>query len=240
MQQKYDIIQNIVVCNISAHYIGEGNFVLKSTVFNGLTDSEAKKLARNIKAKKEKCNINEIIMSYNFNSGIVGIILSGEAELVCYDYDGNKILLEQYENGDIFGPSFATLSGIDEPQVVATKKCEVLFFDYKKALAYCLGNGETYIPFIHNILGCIENNTRKRASRIEVLTKRSLRAKLMAYFESQVKEKDLLSFTLPFSLYTLADYLSVDRSAMQREMKKLRDEGIITSKGKKIELLRRL
>lgn len=74
-------------------------------------------------------------------------------------------------------------------------------------------------------------------TRIELLTKRSIRDKLIGYF-TLISSKNLnKSFTLPFSLTDLADYLSVDRSAMMRELKLLIDEGFIKKRGNKITLL---
>ena len=73
--------------------------------------------------------------------------------------------------------------------------------------------------------------------RIEVLSKRTIREKLLTYF-SILSSKDFSkSVTLPFSLTNLADYLSIDRSAMMRELKLLKDEGFIARNGNKIKLL---
>ena len=74
-------------------------------------------------------------------------------------------------------------------------------------------------------------------TRIELLTKRSIRDKLIGYF-TLISSKNLnKSFTLPFSLTDLADYLSVDWSAMMREMKSLKEEGFIEKNGNRITLL---
>lgn len=73
-------------------------------------------------------------------------------------------------------------------------------------------------------------------TRIELLTKRSIRDKLIGYFSILSTRSFSKTFTLPFSLTDLADYLSVDRSAMMRELKYLKDDGIIKKSGNKITL----
>ena len=73
--------------------------------------------------------------------------------------------------------------------------------------------------------------------RIELLTKRSIRDKLIGYFTMLSTRNLSKSFSLPFSLTDLADYLSVDRSAMMRELKLLKEEGFIEKNGNKITLL---
>lgn len=83
----------------------------------------------------------------------------------------------------------------------------------------------------------ILNKVTDLNTRIELLTKRSIRDKLLGYF-SLLSTKNLSkTFSLPFSLTDLADYLSIDRSAMMREMKGLKEEGFIEKNGHKITLL---
>ena len=83
----------------------------------------------------------------------------------------------------------------------------------------------------------IMNNTIKLNTRIELLTKKNIRDKLLTYFNLLSTRKLSKTFSLPFSLTDLADYLSVDRSAMMREIKALKDEGFIKKMGNKITLL---
>ena len=78
----------------------------------------------------------------------------------------------------------------------------------------------------------IELNTR-----VELLTKKNIRDKLLSYFDILSTKKLSKVVTLPFTFTDLADYLSVDRSAMMRELSHLIEEGFIDKKGKKIKLL---
>ena len=81
------------------------------------------------------------------------------------------------------------------------------------------------------------NKVTNLNTRIEILTKRSIREKLRGYFNILSTRNLNKTFSLPFSLTDLADYLSVDRSAMMRELKCLKDEGFIRKNGNKITLL---
>lgn len=209
----------------------------ETAIFRGLHDADIQKITRCLGIKKEKFNPTETILSYNGNMELIGILSSGAAELVSYDYDGNRMLLERYEEDALFGELFSPSSGPDAPSVIATEACEVLFFPYENILVPCEQSCESHSSLLNNVIFLLTEKLRSQASHIEVLSKRTLRGKLLAYFEAAAREKGTTSFSLPFSLYTLADYLSIDRSAMQREMKKMREEGIIRSKGKRIELL---
>ena len=79
---------------------------------------------------------------------------------------------------------------------------------------------------------------RQLSRRVEVLSQRSIREKLLCYFTTQSHSCGSRSFTIPFTLSMLADYISTDRSAMMRELRKLREEGIVRMEGRKVELLR--
>ena len=75
--------------------------------------------------------------------------------------------------------------------------------------------------------------------RVDVLSRRSIRDKLLCYFRQLADQTGSDRFTLPFSLSTLADYIATDRSAMMRELKRLRTEGVIRSSGREVTLLTR-
>ncbi len=211
----------------------------KTALFRGLTEENVKKMIACMRVKTEKFNPGETIMSYNRNMEIVGVLEEGSAALVSFDASGNRMMLDCYEKDAVFGESFSVCSGIDGASVVATKACTVLFFRYRELISPCENNCEFHAMFSKNLISLLTKRLRAQAEHIESLSKRTIRGKLLSYFEMRVRETDALSFTLPFSLSALADFLSIDRSAMQRELKKMREEGILYSKGRKIEILKR-
>ena len=210
-----------------------------SALFRGFTDLERKKMLKCLGAKIKKCNTNETIMLHNVSPDYLYVVLSGTAELAGYDYDGNKSVLARFGENSVFGDMFfSPLSG-DQFMVSATSCCEILSFRYNNALFCCENVCKHHIKLIDNLLSLISKKIISQTQHIEVLTKRSIREKLISYFEQQEKENNSFSFTLPMSLSSLSDYLGIDRSAMQREIKRLNDEEIIISKGKKIVLVRK-
>ena len=74
------------------------------------------------------------------------------------------------------------------------------------------------------------------SERVDVLSRRSIREKLMCYFRQLADKAGGDTFLLPFSLSTLADYIATDRSAMMRELKRLREEGAVSSEGRRFTL----
>ena len=83
----------------------------------------------------------------------------------------------------------------------------------------------------------IAQKIRQKNERIRILEKKQIREKLLEYFEVEYKKSYLRRITLPFSLKDLADYMGVNRSAMFRELKRLKEDNLIEVNGKRITLL---
>lgn len=189
------------------------------------------------KIQKKHFKKNEIITTYISKRNQVCILISGEAELVRYDYNGNKTIVEHFNKNDIFGEVFYVITTNNELFVVARQDCDVIFLVYDNLKQKCKSNCKFHQTLNENLSELILQKVTVLNSRIELLTKRSTRDKLIGYFSVLSARNFSKTFSLPFSLTDLADYLSVDRSAMMRELKSLKDEGFIEKNGNKITLL---
>ena len=165
------------------------------------------------------------------------IMLHGEADLIRYDFNGNKTIIGSFSTNDIFGEVFYPANTNNELFVQAKTDCEVIFFIYNDILTKCKSNCTFHKEFSQKLHILIVNQVVSLNTRIELLTKKNIRDKLLSYFNILSNKKLSKTFVLPYSLTDLADYLSVDRSAMMRELSHLKEEGFIIKKGKKITLL---
>ena len=91
--------------------------------------------------------------------------------------------------------------------------------------------------FIKNLFIIMTKKISERNERIQILTKKTIRYRLLEYFEIMRKKNNSLNIYLPYNYIDLAAYIAVDRSAMSRELSNLKDEGFINIKGKKITIL---
>lgn len=121
--------------------------------------------------------------------------------------------------------------------VEAKENCEILSFIYDSIINQCNSKCKFHNELEKVLPMLIMNNTIKLNTRIELLTKKNIRDKLLTYFNLLSTKKLSKTFTLPFSLTDLADYLSVDRSAMMRELSHLKEEGFIEKKGNTFTIL---
>lgn len=161
----------------------------------------------------------------------------GEADLVRYDFNGNKTIVEHLATNDIFGEIFYTVTTNNELFVESRSNCTVLFFTYDDIKIKCKNNCEFHKKLLSNLPELFLSEIIGLNMRIELLSKRSIREKLLGYFTIISTKNMSKSFSIPLSLTDLADYLGVDRSAMMRELKSLKDDGIISKSGNKINLL---
>lgn len=179
----------------------------------------------------------EVITNYIQKRNQFCMMIDGVADLVRYDYNGNKTIIENISQGDAFGEIFYNINTNNEFFVEARTKCKVLFFKYDEIKNKCKTNCKFHATLVEKMPEIILNKVINLNARIELLTKRSIRDKLVEYFNSLSNKSFSKTISLDLSLTNLADYLSVDRSAMMREIKALKEEGFIKKSGNKIILL---
>lgn len=189
------------------------------------------------KVQKKHFNKNETITTYIQKRNQICIMLDGRADLIRFDLNGNQDIVDKFNTSDIFGEAFYPVHTNNELTVTAISPCDVLFLLHDDIAYNCKENCKFHSTLSSIILELTLRNAVHQNTRIEVLSKRTIREKILTYL-SILSSKDFSkSVTIPFSFTNLADYLSVDRSAMMRELKNLIDEGFIAKNGNKIKLL---
>lgn len=189
-------------------------------------------------AHRRHFSAGEIICDYDQTSTMVGILESGRASLIRIDIYGTRTILETLSAGDVFG-EVLSFSGISEDSisVVCDKNASILFFEYHHITHPCSKSCTHHTTLLENMFRLISKKSIALSERVEVLSRRTIRDKLLCYFSLQAFHQNQHSFELPFSISALADYICSDRSAMMREMKSMREDGLIETDGRKISLL---
>lgn len=167
----------------------------------------------------------------------IGILISGVLQISHCDSDGEMYFTRIYEGEGVFGESFFNVTGDDYYVVSAAADSEIAYTDFERISEFCGNVCSMHVRFTRNIYRIIAEQSSKDSVRLGFLSKKTLREKLLAYFTELSQNEGSREFNINISLTELSKYLCVDRSAMMREMKKMRDEGIILSKGPHITLL---
>jgi len=166
----------------------------------------------------------ETITTYIEKRNQFCILISGEAELVRYDFYGHKTIIGHFNEHDTFGEVFYPANTNNELFVVAKKKCKVLFYIYDNLDYKCRRNCSFHNTLINHLSELLLDKIINLNMRVELLSKRNIRDKLISYFNLLSSKTLSKTITIPFSYTDLADYLSIDRSAMMRDIKALVDQ----------------
>ena len=161
---------------------------------------------------------------------------SFRAYLLCIDDKGRESRLERLGRDDVFGEMFALPMERLSYFVVADTASDVLFIDYAHVISRCENACAYHSQLVHNLFQMTARKARIQTMHVSVLSQRTLRQKLLTYFELLCRRPDGTG-RLDMSYSALADYLCIDRSAMMREIKKLKEEGLVAVEGKEIRLL---
>ena len=205
-------------------------------VFSGIKRNDKKKLLKELESNYLHFDKNVSILKSISSNNILGIIEEGSAQIIRTDYDGNIIIIDDLSFGSIFGTKFSLLDN-DEYDIVTKEDCKIIFIDYDYILKIDQKRSIYYQKFLINLLNIMSKMVHSQNERINILTRKTTREKLLEYFENESKRTFSKSFYLSFNLTELAEYLSIDRSAMMREIKRLKDDKIIESSGNKIRML---
>ena len=205
--------------------------------FEGLTKSQINKLLDLLGVHVYKFNKNQEILPTIKNENIVGIILEGYAQILNIEYNGNEIVIDNLYKDSIFGTNIS-LTNSENYQIIAKQDTDVLVIDYDKLINPQNLNHNYFNIFFRNLFDIINIKMKEKNERIKVLEKKQIREKLLEYFEMEYKKGHLNNnIFLSFSFKDLADYLAINRSAMFRELKHLKEEKLIEVNNRKVTLL---
>ena len=162
----------------------------------------------------------------------VGVVLSGAIQILRDDYYGNRSVMTAVEPGELFGEAFSC-AGIKTLPVsaIALKNSTVLLLNCKHVLTVCPKACQFHNQLVNNLLRVMARKNLALSQKIQVMSHKTTKEKLMAYLLDQAKRKQSPEFVIPYDRQALADYLGVERSAMSAEISKLKKAGIIDSKG---------
>lgn len=210
--------------------------VKTSPLFQGIALHEFSHMYGCLSAKTSVYKKDESILLAGDAIHAVGLVLSGRAKVIREDMDGRIVLMAELLPPDIFGEAFACAGVSESPVTVfAAEETAVLFLAYRKVVTSCPSVCPFHARLIENMLRLIAHKNLNLNQKIEILSKRTTREKLLCFFD--IHRRGQRQFTLPFNREELAHYLSVDRSAMSNELSKMRDEGILAFHKNKFELL---
>jgi CRP-like cAMP-binding protein len=207
-------------------------------LFAQIDDDDLIRMLGCLQAKVAQFDKKYTIFAEGTPAKYIGIVLSGSVQIVQVDYYGNRSILSEMNESEVFAEAFACAEIDAMPvTVIANEPCEVMLIDCSHILYTCSNNCGFHQQLIFNLMKDLATKTILFHQRIEITSKRSTREKLMAYLMLQAKKSGRNSFEISFDRQELADYLEVERSGLSAEISKLKKEGIINNQKNYFELL---
>ena len=211
--------------------------ISKNALFQNVSIESIEKMMPCFEMKKRNFAEKDIIPTVEGTKEYICLLLEGAVSVSRISIDGSLDLLEYMEDTGVFGDAFAFANREDEFITVCEKDCSVLFIEKGQITKRCSNACQHHTQVVENLLQLMAGKVVHLTEKVEILSHRSIRGKLMSYFRIQSTKQNNLTFELPFSLLKLANYLCIDRSAMMRELKKMKDDEMIEMDGRMVTLL---
>ena len=215
--------------------------LLKSTkIFSDANEFECQAMMFCFKTRFKSFDKNEKIVTEGDPVTDVVMVLKGSANVLNEDDLGNIFIISRVGFGEVFGlEELNNKMECFKNNLVAKEKCLVMFMNAHRLMNMCENKCKRHELIIKNLMSMLLDNNKILLEKLNILSKKSTREKLLAYFKLCAEKNNNTYFEIPFNKTELANYLSVDRSAMSTELNKLKSEGIIDFDKKQYHLIKK-
>ncbi len=213
--------------------------VLKQTqLFSGVDESDLSAMLNCLQAKLRTYKKGSYIYHQGESVQNITVLVEGSLLIQKEDYWGNRSIINKISVGELFGEAYAgAKNSAILNDVVALEDSTVCFFDVQKILTVCSSTCKFHALVIQNLFFAISEKNRQLVQKLGHMSKRSTREKLISYLSEEASKHNSGTFSIPFNRQQLADFLSVDRSAMSNELCKMRNDGLLRFEKNRFTLL---
>jgi len=197
-------------------------------LFHGIAEDELKKLLACIHARTARYKKDELIIEEGSKVTEFGVVLEGQARSIKWDLSGRLIILTFIEQGSVIGVMVAAREGHISPvSVQATMDSSIMLIPFERLLARCNNNCTGHEQLLRNYINAVADKGLELHERINCLLKPSVREKVLTFLRRTAKEQKSPSITIAMDRSDMAEYLNVERSALSRELSRMKKEGLI-------------
>ena len=210
----------------------------RSQLFAGVGEDELAAMLSCLDARLQTYEKGAYVFRQGQHIRHITVLAEGELLVQKDDYWGNRSIINRIDAGEMFGEAYlAPESGTILNDVIAARDSTVIFFDVRRVITTCSSACQFHTMVVQNLFFAISEKNRTLVQKLGHMSKRSTREKLISYLSEQANRQKSASFAIPFNRQQLADFLSVDRSAMSNELGKMRDEGLLLFEKNQFTLL---
>lgn len=212
--------------------------IKKSRLFAGIDAHELEAMLGCLSATVRHFKKGDYIIRSGDSVSSVCLVISGGVHIQREDFWGNRTILSEVSESGLFGESYACAPSKPAPiNAVAAQNSTIMFLDVRRIITTCPSACAFHARLIQNLITVLAFKNIMLTDKIEHISQRSTREKLLSYLSEQAQVAGSSSFEISFNRQQLADYLCVDRSAMSNALGQLRDEGVLNFNKAHFELL---
>lgn len=196
-------------------------------LFHGLREAQIREMLPCLSARQSRFRRGQFLLRAGDRVAFAGILLSGEAEVLQEDFWGNRNLLAAVGPGDLFAEAFACAHAVSPVSVLCKTDGSVLYLNVRAVFSPCEKACAQHKALSQNLIRVLAEKNMQLNEKAGFLSQRTTREKLLAYLSAQARRAGSASFRIPFDRQQLADFLSVNRSAMSAELSRMQREGLL-------------
>lgn len=201
--------------------------MIKSIIFQSVTDEEIKEIEKLQCFRTKNYKKNEIIFHMGDLTKETGIVIKGSVNIENIDLWGNKIILNNISTGQLFAETYALCNEPMMVQAVSNENSEILFLNIATLTDSRFSDKTWYKKILLNITKIAAQKNLSLSNRIFCTSSKTIRGRLSAYLSYMSVKNKSTTFQIPFNRQQLADYLNLDRSALSKELGKMQKEGLL-------------
>lgn len=162
-----------------------------------------------------------------------GLVLQGIIVIESQDIDGNNNILTKVEKGELFGESYALAGECVKANARSEGDSKVMLINPKTIIDSSISKdirsevADEIVKIRYNLISILAKKNIKLTEKIFSTSPKTIKEKLRVYLSLEAKRQESREFYIEYNRQELADYLSVDRSALSKELSNLRREGEI-------------
>ena len=198
-------------------------------LFQGIREHEIEAMLTCLSAEERTYGKDAYIYRAGDVTGRLGVVMEGAVNIIKDDVWGNRKIIENIGGGQIFGETYACLKG--EPLMVdvqASERSRILFMDVNRILTTCSSSCDFHNRLIRSLMDVLAGKNVMLTKKMDIITPKSLRERVMVYLSQESVKQGCRTVTVPFNRQQMADYLSVDRSALSAELSRMQRDGVIS------------
>ena len=197
-----------------------------SPLFQGLSAEEWAALEQSGCLRTKSYPRHAVIFHAGAQVHALGVVLRGTVHIENLDLWGSKSILSSISAGQAFAETYAFCGEALMVDAVAAEHCEILFL-HTAAFTDARIEPALQDKLLRRLLAVSMRKNLSLSQRIFCTTPKTVRGRLLTYFSAQAARCGRMEFEVPFNRQQMADYLNLDRSALSKELCKMRDEGLL-------------